>query len=178
KECKVEVTYLKYDINHNWVPYLNDNGEEERRIISPHSIIWNANYYYVLCTFEDTMKVYFLRADQMKNVKIIEDNKVKPLPANFNIQQYIETQPHLFGGAISTFSFQAKKWLLKQIGDSFEKKTKIKEINKDEIKVELETSYDAMKVWLMQYIIGITDIYHEDLKKDIKDTISNKLKML
>ncbi|MGG0717665.1 WYL domain-containing protein [Robertmurraya massiliosenegalensis] len=178
KRNKVEVTYLKYDMNYNWVPYLNNNGVEEKRIISPHSIVWSKDFYYVLCTFEDTLKVYFLRADQMKNVKVLGDRKVISLPGNFNIQQYIQTQPHLFGGFTETFSFQAKKWLLKQIGDSFGTATKVEEVNGDEILVKLESSYEAMKVWLMQYIIGITDIYPEKLKRDIKKTLNNKLETL
>ena len=176
-KSKVEVTYLKYDINQKLVPHLTKSGKE-RRVISPHSIIWNANFYYVLCTFEDSMKIYFLRADQMKDVIELEDEKVKPLPDDFNVHKYVQTQSHLFGGKLETFSFHAHKWLLNQIVDSFGAEAVIKEINNFEIKVELRSSYASMKVWLIQYITGITNIYPQQLKSDIKKTLVQKIEEL
>lgn len=180
---QVELTYLIYDVNKNLVPHPVTHYEagkkikKERRLVFPHAIIWNAHFYYVLCTFEDSGKIYFLRIDQMRDVQI-KDEKVKPLPENFDIYDYVKKQPHLFGGDLRQYQFRAKRRLITQIVDTFGPDVRIKELANGEVKVEVESSYSAMKAWLMQYITGITDIYPEYLKEEITSDLEQKVREL
>lgn len=155
---KVSCTYLEYDVNQQLVPKKH-NAE---RVLDVHEIIWTSNYYYALCIFEDSGKVYFLRIDKMRDVRIVNE-RVKPLPIDFDITNYVSTQPHLFGGQRQTISFQIEKRALGQVVDSFGKAAKITEVDCDYYKVELQSSIEMMHVWLIQYCDKVKNIYPERL---------------
>lgn len=180
---RIELTYLIYDINKNFVPHpvtyyeAGKKMTKERRLVSPHAIILEAHFYYVLCTFEDTGKIYFLRIDQMRDVQI-KDEKVNSLPENFDIYDYVKKQPHLFGGDLRQYQFHAKRSLITQIVDAFGPDVRIKELANGEVKVEVESSYNAIKAWLMQYITSIIDIFPVGLKEEITSDLEQKVREL
>lgn len=168
---KVSCTYLEYDVNQQLVPKKN-NAE---RVLDVHEIIWTANYYYALCIFEDSGKVYFLRIDKMRDVQIV-DKRVKPLPIGFDITNYVSTQPHLFGGQRQLISFHIAKRALDQVVDSFGKAAKITEVNSDYYKVELQSSIEMMHVWLTQYCEQIRNIYPNSLSDMVVSSLEKAAK--
>lgn len=183
-KSKIELTYLVYNHDKQVVPHpvkVYENGVEkkkDRRVVSPHEIVWRRDFYYCFCQYENNREIYFLRIDQMKDVQVLKDEKVKPLASNFDVADYLQKQPYLFGGKLQSVVFHAKKSLITQIIDHFGADVKMTEKNEEEVKVEVESSYEAMEVWLIQYITGITYIYPETLKDKIKNKLEKKVSEL
>lgn len=181
---KIELTYLVYNHEKQPVPHpvkVYEKGIERklnRRVVSPHEIVWRRDFYYCLCRYEESGEIYFLRIDQMKDVQVLEDEKVKPLAENFDVADYLQKQPHLFGGKLQSVVFHAEKRLITQIIDHFGTDVKMTEKNEEEVKVEVESSYIAMEAWIIQYITGITYIYPDVLRDRIKRKLQQKVSEL
>lgn len=177
KKAKVALTYLTYNEEMELVPLPTTKGEM-RRVISPHSIIWSSNYYYVLCIYEDSDKVYFLRTDKMKDLEVLEKDSVHPLPNGFSIYEYVKTQSHLFGGRQIQVSFTAERWLLDPIIDTFGAAAKIKAINDQQCRITVHSSFETMEVWLIQYITGVSDVYPANLQKTLKHKLQKAIEAI
>lgn len=166
---KIRCRYMKYNHEHKLV----DRENAPSRDICVYELIWTANYYYALCRFEDSGKVYFLRVDKMAGVEILDD-KLPVLPAGFDRTRYVSTQPHLFGGTTQRISFDIDSKLLDQVVDSFGKAAKLR--NQGETHhVELDSSIEMMHAWILQFSPFITNIYPEKLKEKVVESLKKAL---
>lgn len=169
---QVRCTYLAYNDQHELVP----RARNAERVLNIHEIIWTSNYYYALCIFADTGKVYFLRIDKMKDVAIV-DAPICELPVGFDINHYVSTQPHLFGGKVQSISFHIDKRMLDQVVDSFGKAAKLRDLGMC-YKVELISSIEMMHVWLLQYSRFVTNIYPAPLKEKVLASLRQSIEQI
>lgn len=151
--------------------------DAQPRIINVHEIVWTSNYYYALCVFADTGKIYFLRIDKMKHVKCLDQKRTDNVNG-IDISAYITTQPYLFGGLQCLISFNIHKRLLDTVIDSFGNAAKRTFVNEETYRIEIISSIEMMHVWLLQYCRYVSNIYPEVLKEKVVASLKQSLQQL
>lgn len=173
KSQKVKVRYMKYDIHKKLVPMWGDE-EEGYRVICPYYLIWSLNKYYVLYTYEGKTTPRFLRVDKIDEMMPVED-KVPNLEGIGNLTDYTRNQVFMFGGEPEIISFRCKMGIIGQVIDFFGEDVKITPIDDDYFRVQLSTSKESIRYWLMQYISSVDQIQPKALAQDIHDMLVDAL---
>lgn len=167
---KIRCEYLKFNHEHKLVR----RNMNPVRDICVYEVIWTSDFYYALCRFDDSGKVYFLRIDKMQNVEILDED-LPPLPVDFDSKRYVSTQPHLFGGETQRISFHIEAGLLDQVVDSFGTSAIIRKYG-NTYKIELDSSIQMMHVWILQYSPYISNIYPEKLKNKVVESLEQAIR--
>lgn len=159
---KVKFQYLTYNIDKKLVPiYPQDDGYV---VVSPYYLIWAVNHYYLYCKFESTQKSGFLRVDKIKDVSILEaNNKIDPLPHNFNVHEYTLNQAFMFGGENIRIHFRCQMRILGQVIDFFGEDVELKQLDSEHFEATVYTSIESIKYWILQYITAVDQIYPKTL---------------
>ena len=90
---KISFQYFKYDEHKE--PRLRGNGEPF--VFSPHRLVWNGDFYYMVGVFDDDRTVGIFRIDRIvKRPEQLED-AAAPLPADFDFNTYLQASFRMFG---------------------------------------------------------------------------------
>ncbi|TBL80845.1 helix-turn-helix transcriptional regulator [Paenibacillus thalictri] len=174
KGNKVTLQYLQYDLNKKLVP--KDKENDGFRTVSPYNLVWTLNHYYLFCHVEEHGQDRFLRMDKIKNVTVLEDERIKPLPASFNVRDYIRNQAFMFGGDLVSISLRCEMRMLGQIIDFFGEDVEIAPIDDHYFRAHIKSSIESMKYWVLQYITAIDQIQPESLRKMIVHYLEDALR--
>jgi len=170
---KVILQYMQYDLNKKLVPKDNNNGG--LRTVSPYFLVWTLNHYYLFCHVEEHEQNRFLRMDKITDVQVLEE-RVTPLPKNFNTRDYIRNQAFMFGGDLVSISMRCEMRMLGQVIDFFGEDVDITPIDDHYFRAHINSSIESMKYWVLQYITAIDQIRPESLRKIIVDYLEDALK--
>lgn len=173
KSKKVKVRYMKYDIHKKLVPMWGE-GEDGYRVICPYYLIWSLNKYYVMYTYEGKTTPRFLRVDKIDD--LIELDECVPTMTNIsNLADYTRNQVFMFGGEAELIQFRCKMGIIGQVIDFFGEDVNIIPIDDDYFRVELRTSKESIRYWLMQYISSVDQIQPRALAEDIHEMLVDAL---
>lgn len=170
---KVKVRYMKYDIHKKLVPMWGE-GEEGYRVICPYYLIWSLNKYYVMYTYEGKTTPRFLRVDKIDDL-IELDDRVPAMTSISNLADYTRNQVFMFGGEAELIKFRCKMGIIGQVIDFFGEDVTITPIDDDYFRVELRTSKESIRYWLMQYISSVDQIQPKALAEDIHGMLVDAL---
>ncbi len=81
---RISFQYADYDAEKNLV--LRNGGEEY--ILSPYSLIWNDDYYYLLGYNHAKKHIATFRVDRIMNTPMILEEAADPVPEGFDISEY------------------------------------------------------------------------------------------
>lgn len=169
---KVTLQYLKYDVNKNLVPSRPEKDGYKK--VRPYYLIWQINKYYLMYYYDDSTAPRFMRVDKIRDVQLI-DEKVEPLKNIANLSDYTRNQVYMFGGMPDFIRFRCKMRSVGQVIDFFGEDVVIKPIDEDYFHVEIHTSPDSIKFWLMQYISSIDQIQPKKLAIEIQEMLEEAL---
>ena len=84
---KISFLYFKYDVRKE--QKLRNDGKPF--IFSPHRLVWNGDFYYMVGVFDNGKRVGTFRVDRiLKRPDILEDDAL-PFPADFDFDKYLQT---------------------------------------------------------------------------------------
>lgn len=169
---KVTLQYLKYDVNKNLVPSRPEKDGYKK--VRPYYLIWQINKYYLMYYYDDSTAPRFMRVDKIRDVQLIEE-KVEPLKNIANLSDYTRNQVYMFGGMPEFIQFRCKMYSVGQVIDFFGEDVTIKPIDDECFHVEIYTSPDSIKFWLMQYITSIDQIKPKKLAIEIQGMLEEAL---
>jgi len=113
---KISFLYFKYDVRKE--PKLRNDGKPW--IFSPHKLVWNGDFYYMVGVF-DSKKVGTFRLDRiMKRPDILEEDAL-PFPADFDFEKHLQTSFRMFGTKYTTVDLVCANDLMDAILDKFGK---------------------------------------------------------
>ncbi|MEK4136550.1 WYL domain-containing protein [Kurthia sp. FSL E2-0154] len=174
KGKKVTLQYLKYDVNKQLVPSRPDENNGYKKI-RPYYLIWQINKYYLMYYYDDSTSPRFMRVDKMRDVTMIDEavGELKDIP---NLSDYTRNQAYMFGGMPEYIRFRCKMYSIGQVIDFFGEDVTIKPIDEEYFQVEVYTSCESIKFWLMQYISSIDQIEPLKLAVEIEEMLEDGLR--
>lgn len=172
KGKKVTLQYLKYNADKNLIPSRSENKGYKK--IRPYYLIWQINKYYLMYYYDDSTSPRFMRVDKIRDVKITKE-KVEPLKNISNLSDYTRNQVYMFGGMPTNIRFRCKMSGIGQVIDFFGEDVQITKIDDDYLWVDLYTSIDSIKYWILQYITSIDQIKPKPLALEIEKMLKNAL---
>ena len=117
---KVSFRYFKYDVKKR--PQLRNEGRPY--IISPHQLVWNGDFYYVVGVNDDR-EVRIFRLDRIESAPQILEEKAKGFPRDFSMSRFLNTTFRMFGTDCTTVTLICANDVVDSILDRFGKGVKI-----------------------------------------------------
>ena len=90
---KISFQYFKYGSNKK--PQLRHDGRPF--VFSPHKLVWNGDFYYMVGVFEKEQKIGVFRIDRILNRPEILEEDAIPFPEGFNFNRYLQSSFRMFG---------------------------------------------------------------------------------
>lgn len=112
---KISFFYFEYNVKKE--KKLKNNGKAY--IVSPYSLIWNGDFYYVVGYSEKHKGVCVFRVDRiLKSPTVLKDDIV-PQPADFNITDYTKSVFQMYGNEECEVTLRCDNSLMKYIIERF-----------------------------------------------------------
>lgn len=109
-------TYLDWNLQKKLQP--RRNGQEY--VVSPWSLAWNAENYYLIGYDEEDGKIKHYRVDKMGTIRLNhEKRKGQEAFANFDVAQYCNRTFNMYGGREEMITLQFENHLLGVMMDRF-----------------------------------------------------------
>ena len=113
---KKKIKFQYYDYDGQKRKILRHDGEEY--ILSPYTLYWNEDNYYLVGFSEKRQKVTTFRVDRLCLPKMMEEAAIAE-PETFNIEEFGSKVFRMFGGEETTVELLCKDELMKYIVDQF-----------------------------------------------------------
>ena len=113
---KISFYYTEYDAQKKII--IKNNGEPY--CISPYSLIWNGDYYYVVGMYESRKRIHTFRVDRIARRPEILSEDSCPAPAGFDTSEYALEVFQMFDTQKPVnVSLKCKNRLMKYVVDQF-----------------------------------------------------------
>ena len=114
---KISFLYFKYDVRKE--PKLRNDGKPW--IFSPHKLVWNGDFYYMVGVFDNGKRVGTFRVDRIMKRPDILDEDALPFPADFDFEKHLQTSFRMYGTKYTTVDLICKNDVMDAILDKFGK---------------------------------------------------------
>jgi len=84
--------------------------------VIPHELVWNNDFYYLVCYDESKENIVNYRVDRMVNVRIEEQEFIKKA---FNITEHLKHCFNMYPGEVDVVEIQFKNKLINAVIDKF-----------------------------------------------------------
>ena len=114
---KISFLYYKYDVKKE--PKLRNEGKPF--IFSPHKLVWNGDFYYIVGVFDNGKRIGTFRLDRiMRRPEILEEDAL-PFPADFDFEKHLQTSFRMYGTKYTTVDLICSNDVMDAILDKFGK---------------------------------------------------------
>ena len=114
---QISFLYFKYDVRKE--PRLRNDGKPW--VFSPHKLVWNGDFYYMVGVFDNGKRVGTFRVDRiMRRPEILEADAL-PFPTDFDFDKYLQTSFRMYGTKFITVDLICKNDVMDAILDKFGK---------------------------------------------------------
>lgn len=112
---KITFQYYDYDVHKNRI--LKHNGKDY--ILSPYSLIWDGDYYYVIgCDSDGSLRTY--RLDRIVPCPTILEEDALPYPETFNLAEYSRAVFRMYStDAPQNVTLLCEQYVMKALIDNF-----------------------------------------------------------
>ena len=114
---QISFLYFKYDVRKE--PKLRNEGKPW--IFSPHKLVWNGDFYYMVGVFDNGKRVGTFRVDRIMKRPDILDEDALPFPADFDFEKHLQTSFRMYGTKYTTVDLICKNDVMDAILDKFGK---------------------------------------------------------
>ena len=83
---KKNVSFYYFDFLPNKKKHIKNDGEPY--VISPYSLAWNGDYYYLIGYSDERSKTLVFRVDRIDKKPVILDEKITKAPRDFDLAEY------------------------------------------------------------------------------------------
>ncbi len=114
---KISFLYYKYDVKKE--PKLRNEGKPF--VFSPHKLVWNGDFYYMVGVFDNGKRIGTFRLDRiMRRPEILEEDAL-PFPADFDFEKHLQTSFRMYGTKYTTVDLICSNDVMDAILDKFGK---------------------------------------------------------
>lgn len=175
-DCK-QISFQYFDYVGLKKKVLKNKGEVYR--LSPYSLIWNDDYYYVVGYSNKRDKIVTFRVDRIASVpEIINENYV-PMPSNFNVSDYSKQVFSMYDGEEIEVDLKVHNSLLKTMIDRFGED--VTTLAYDMESFRLRTTVSASPTfygWVFSFSGKIQILGPDKIKEEYKQMIINATQII
>ena len=114
---KISFLYYKYDVKKE--PKLRNEGKPF--VFSPHKLVWNGDFYYMVGVFDNGKRIGTFRLDRvMRRPDILEEDALL-FPADFDFEKHLQTSFRMYGTKYTTVDLICSNDVMDAILDKFGK---------------------------------------------------------
>ena len=114
---QISFLYFKYDVRKE--PRLRNDGKPW--VFSPHKLVWNGDFYYMVGVFDNGKRVGTFRVDRIMRRPDILAADALPFPADFDFDKYLQTSFRMYGTKFTMVDLICKNDVMDAILDKFGK---------------------------------------------------------
>lgn len=168
---KVHLIYTRRKLDDKF----NTLKEKKEFILSPYSLIWSNDHYYLVANNEKYDNLMHLRIDRIHNVEVLDEDarhfsEVSEYKTSFDAADYVSKKFNMYSGKTETTELKCRNELIEQMLDRFGEKMSARKAENGWFYIHADLSIDdGLASWIMQYGDSIEVIYPESLRKLIKD---------
>ena len=131
---QISFLYFKYNV---WKePKLRNDGKPW--VFSPHKLVWNGDFYYMVGVFDNSNRVGTFRVDRIVRRPDILEADSLPFPAEFDFDKYLQTSFRMYGTKFTMVSLICKNDVMDAILDKFGKDITTYYYDKENFRVEVD----------------------------------------
>jgi len=166
---KKKVSFYYFDFLPNKKKHIKNDGEPY--VISPYSLAWNGDYYYLIGYSDARSKTLVFRVDRIDKKPVILDEKITKAPRDFDLAEYTNQVFQMYDGEERTVELKCDNELMKNIIDRFGEKVDV--LDNDEETFTVSVTVDVSSTffgWVLGFGGGIRIVAPEDIKEEYKYT--------
>lgn len=167
---KVRFLYFEYDgrkrrqLKNGSVPY----------VLSPYTLTWNGDFYYVVGWSEKHGKIATFRVDRIYEVPTVLPDRAVPKPKQYSIGDFAEKAFQLFDSEHAHVELLCENSMMNTVLDHFGEKVRVKKADDEHFRFTAEVSVSpTFFAWIFEFggrikILGpqhVRDGYRELLQK-------------
>ena len=93
EEKRISFLYYRYDVRKE--PKRRNEGKPF--VFSPHKLVWNGDFYYMVGVFDDRKTIGVFRLDRIEKRPDILEEAADPFPSDFDFNRYLQASFRMFG---------------------------------------------------------------------------------
>ncbi len=170
---KVSFRYFDYSLSKEKI--YRKNGE--RYYISPYSLSWDDENYYVIAYYEKHDNFVHYRVDRMSDIEVQEETR-NPLKEDtkFNIAEYAKQTFNMFNGVDEVVRLEFDNELVNQVLDRFGSDIHIEKMSEETFSIRTTVKVSStFYSWVAQYGKKVRIIYPEKVKEDFLEFLNGIL---
>ena len=170
---KARFLYFEYD---GWKrKKLKNNGEPY--MLSPYTLTWNGDFYYVVGWSDKHNKVATFRVDRIYEVPELLPDSAVPKPKQYSIGDFAAKAFQLFDGEHAQVELLCHNTMMNTVLDHFDKQINVEKVDEDHFRFTAEVSATpTFFAWVFQFggnirILGpqkVIEAYRELIKKALE----------
>ncbi len=171
KHKKVKLLYIRRNIGEKF----STEKSVREFVLSPYSLIWSQDHYYLVANNEKYDNLMNLRIDRISAIEILDEparklSEVSPYENSFDPADYTKKSFNMFSGSAETVELECRNARLEQIFDRFGENSNIRKIDDDSFMLHAEAFVnEGLVSWIVQYGDTIKVKAPEELKKMVSD---------
>ena len=165
---KISFLYFKYDVRKE--QKLRNDGEPW--IFSPHRLVWNGDFYYVVGMFENGKRTGTFRIDRiLRRPEILEEDAI-PFPEDFDFNKYLQYAFHMFGRNHTVVDLICRNDLMDAIMDKFGKDVTTYAYDMENFRAEVDVvPSNVFFSWVFGFGGGVKILGPRDVKEKYQDMV-------
>lgn len=174
-EKKISFLYYKYDIRKK--PKLRNEGAPF--IFSPHRLVWNGDFYYMVGVFDDSSNVGVFRLDRILRRPEILEEDAKPFPDTFDFNQYLQTSFRMFGTDHIKVDLICSNEVMDAILDRFGKEITTYAYDMEHFRTEVEVAIsNVFFSWVFGFGGDVVIAGPDEIKREYREMVMNAVEKL
>ena len=170
---KVTFQYFRYNVRKR--PVLRHDGE--LYVISPHQLVWNGDYYYLIGVNE-FREVRIFRIDRIKDSPRILDEKALPLPKGFSMSKFLNTSFRMFGTDYQRVSLICENDVVDSILDRFGRSTDLQIVDKGHFRISVDVAVNNVFFgWIFGFSGKVRIEGPEEVRGKYREMVESAIKV-
>ena len=137
---KVNCHSLKTRILKSPLVLLIADSSRERYILSPYTLTWNGDFYYVVGWSDKHEKIATFRVDRMADTPVLLEVTAVKKPKGYSIGTFAEKAFRMYDADHGTVTLLCDNCAMNTVIDHFGTEAKTKPVDKDHFQLEAEVS--------------------------------------
>ena len=172
---QISFQYFKYDVRKK--PKLRNEGEPF--IFSPHRLVWNGDFYYMVGVFEDGAKVGVFRLDRILRRPEVLGEDALPFPDSFDFNKYLQTSFRMFGTDYTKVELICSNGVMDAILDKFGKDVTTYAYDMEHFKAEVEVAVsNGFFSWVFGFGGNVVIDGPSDVQKQYREMVLRTVETL
>lgn len=142
--------------------------------MSPHRLVWNGDYYYVLGYYEKYNAVVSYRVDRIVGPPQITEEDALPMPKGFNLDRHINSMFRMYSASAERIPVKliCDNDLMDAMIDRFGQKVKTKKVNDCHFETDVAVAVNSVFFsWIFGFGGKVKIVGPEDVKKQYAEMV-------